>query len=187
MHYNCVRDLNSPYNSTRTASAEVAAPTESKSSTSASTSSNQKAKRKKGKQKGNNTQKMNGTIQPSDQSENQSISQMTQSDLNVEQKVDQPHSNESKIADNATIPSSNDSGNKGHKSTKKGNGPKRNDQCPCGSGLRYKKCCLAKEKNKIRLEKFRERHGLQTESNDNDDSSKKDQLELEGGFAVLHI
>ena len=38
--------------------------------------------------------------------------------------------------------------------------PKRNDACPCGSGLRYKKCCLTNEKRKARLSKFQSDHGL---------------------------
>eukprot|EP00551_Chaetoceros_affinis_P004351 CAMPEP_0203668668 /NCGR_PEP_ID=MMETSP0090-20130426/5238_1 /ASSEMBLY_ACC=CAM_ASM_001088 /TAXON_ID=426623 /ORGANISM="Chaetoceros affinis, Strain CCMP159" /LENGTH=430 /DNA_ID=CAMNT_0050533167 /DNA_START=163 /DNA_END=1455 /DNA_ORIENTATION=+ len=66
---------------------------------------------------------------------------------------------------------------------------KRNDVCPCGSGLRYKKCCLAKEKSRIRLEKFREKHGLNSENN-MDDGGCNDSIsrtEIEGGFAVLNI
>mmetsp|Transcript_6422 Transcript_6422/g.18347 ORF Transcript_6422/g.18347 Transcript_6422/m.18347 type:complete len:166 (-) Transcript_6422:880-1377(-) len=32
---------------------------------------------------------------------------------------------------------------------------KRSAPCPCGSGLRYKKCCLAKQKQAIRVERLR--------------------------------
>ena len=32
---------------------------------------------------------------------------------------------------------------------------KRSAPCPCGSGLRYKKCCLAKQKHATRIERLR--------------------------------
>lgn len=28
--------------------------------------------------------------------------------------------------------------------------PRRNDSCPCGSGKKYKQCCLAKDESKAR-------------------------------------
>ncbi len=65
---------------------------------------------------------------------------------------------------------------------------KKNDTCTCGSGLRYKKCCLAKQKNKVRLEKFRGKHGLiVNESYDREDRPIDSATELEGGFAILNI
>jgi hypothetical protein len=67
-------------------------------------------------------------------------------------------------------------------------GLKKNDACLCGSGLRYKKCCLTKEKNKVRLEKFREKHGINVnESCDRKDRPIGSATELEGGFAILNI
>ena len=66
-------------------------------------------------------------------------------------------------------------------------GPKKNDVCTCGSGLRYKKCCLAKEKNRIRLEKFREKHGIQSNQGCNTQNSEDSISELNGGFVVLNI
>ena len=33
--------------------------------------------------------------------------------------------------------------------------PKRSAPCPCGSGFRYKKCCLAKQKHAIRVERLK--------------------------------
>jgi len=32
---------------------------------------------------------------------------------------------------------------------------KRSAPCPCGSGLRYKKCCLAKQKHSTRIERLK--------------------------------
>lgn len=65
---------------------------------------------------------------------------------------------------------------------------KKNDACPCGSALRYKKCCLAKEKNKVRLEKFRGKHGINVNENCyREDRPIDSATELEGGFAILNI
>lgn len=66
---------------------------------------------------------------------------------------------------------------------------KRNDLCSCGSGLRYKKCCLAASKDQVRLAKWREKHGLRkTDGKDNiDDTTNEDRAMLEGGFCVLNI
>ena len=30
----------------------------------------------------------------------------------------------------------------------------RNDMCPCGSGLKYKKCCLRKSKDQLAFEAY---------------------------------
>jgi hypothetical protein len=82
-----------------------------------------------------------------------------------------------------------DSGNT-NVSSKKQLTQRRNDLCSCGSGLRYKKCCLAKEKNSIRLKKFREKHALQGYNKRYDNAEYKDtenDIELDGGFAVLNI
>ena len=66
--------------------------------------------------------------------------------------------------------------------------PKRNDLCSCGSGLRYKKCCLTREKSKIRLEKYRQKHGINVVQGDDKDSNNIESTnELDGGFAVLNI
>jgi len=63
---------------------------------------------------------------------------------------------------------------------------KRNELCACGSGLRYKKCCLAAVKNQLRLAKWKEKYGLEDKENDNQDAVV-DRTELEGGFCVLHV
>lgn len=41
----------------------------------------------------------------------------------------------------------------------------RNDPCPCGSGKKFKKCCLGKEMQSL-LEDFRARQGCETEAED---------------------
>jgi hypothetical protein len=58
---------------------------------------------------------------------------------------------------------------------------KKNSQCPCGSGLRYKKCCLAKEKHAVRVQNLRS--GQQSDVGFDVD----DPEEIQGGFRVLKI
>lgn len=84
----------------------------------------------------------------------------------------------------------------GGKSSKNGIGksksaPKKNDPCPCGSNLRYKKCCLAIDKSRIRSEKYKEKtKGTESTNNVNDndedsiDDSRKD---LESSLRILTI
>jgi len=62
---------------------------------------------------------------------------------------------------------------------------KRNDFCGCGSGLRYKKCCLAASKDQVRLAKWRDKHGLG--GSEEKDGNERDRAILEGGFCVLNI
>jgi hypothetical protein len=84
-------------------------------------------------------------------------------------------------------------------------GVKKGAICPCGSGLRYKKCCLAQSKREARLQRLREgRNGTsygerdshprsrspppkRLESNDDDDGDDDRHEELQGGFRVLKI
>ena len=54
---------------------------------------------------------------------------------------------------------------------------KKSAVCPCGSGLRYKKCCHAKEKHAARLGK------LKMESPEDED----EKMPTKGNFRVLHI
>ena len=59
--------------------------------------------------------------------------------------------------------------------------PTKNSICPCGSGLRYKKCCLAKKKHENRVLRLR---GAPKE----EDASSEDEGEaMSGGFRVLKI
>ncbi|KAL9187297.1 hypothetical protein ACHAXT_001400 [Thalassiosira profunda] len=69
--------------------------------------------------------------------------------------------------------------------TDKGRGrpPTRGSNCPCGSGLKYKKCCMAAEKSKKRLAKHLEKRGA--DGGDADDEKKED--EFIGEFKVLMI
>ena len=66
---------------------------------------------------------------------------------------------------------------------------KRNDLCSCGSGLRYKKCCLAASKEKERLAKWKEKHGSRFSEGieSNVAETHDDRTMLEGGFCVLKI
>lgn len=60
---------------------------------------------------------------------------------------------------------------------------KKNSACPCGSGIKYKKCCWAKEKHALKLQKLR--------GNDNGDDNKSEgddaEHEMNGDFRVLKI
>lgn len=67
--------------------------------------------------------------------------------------------------------------------------PKKNEPCPCGSGLRYKKCCLATDKSKERARKWKAKHGS-TRSDDNaamEGSNDEDEEKMDGNFRVLKI
>ncbi|KAL3801535.1 hypothetical protein HJC23_000973 [Cyclotella cryptica] len=59
--------------------------------------------------------------------------------------------------------------------------PRKGADCPCGSGVKYKKCCAAKEKAKAKTAKLKEKCGDITE----DDDEKKG--DLNSGFKVLTI
>jgi len=61
--------------------------------------------------------------------------------------------------------------------------PKKGSPCPCGSGLTYKKCCLAREKAKKRLAK------MNTTADHGDAQSEGDEKKEEfiGEFKVLNI
>mmetsp|Transcript_36860 Transcript_36860/g.44037 ORF Transcript_36860/g.44037 Transcript_36860/m.44037 type:complete len:333 (+) Transcript_36860:232-1230(+) len=76
-----------------------------------------------------------------------------------------------------------------NRKSQNGTKQKRNDLCSCGSGLLYKKCCLAATKNQEKLAKWKEKRGLgKTEGKDNiDDVTHEDRAMLEGGFCVLNI
>uniref|UniRef100_A0A7S4REW0 OTU domain-containing protein n=1 Tax=Ditylum brightwellii TaxID=49249 RepID=A0A7S4REW0_9STRA len=65
----------------------------------------------------------------------------------------------------------------------------RNGSCPCGSSLRYKKCCLAKEKTQKRLAKFKEKNRLDEADHMTDyaDIQKNDDESVHGNFKVLRI
>lgn len=68
--------------------------------------------------------------------------------------------------------------------------PKKKSACPCGSGLRYKKCCLEADKSKERARKWKAKHGSDTsddhamEGDSNDDENEE---KMGGNFRVLKI
>ena len=64
---------------------------------------------------------------------------------------------------------------------KKRRAPTKGSPCPCGSGLTYKKCCLAREKAKKRIAKMNN-----TEEDDEDKVDEKKE-EFIGEFKVLNI
>lgn len=68
---------------------------------------------------------------------------------------------------------------------------RKNHPCPCGSGLRYKKCCLATEKSKARAAKWKEKQGILRDDDNNgepeDGNSDYDTDKVGGSFRVLKI
>ncbi|KAL7462154.1 hypothetical protein ACHAXS_002543 [Conticribra weissflogii] len=63
--------------------------------------------------------------------------------------------------------------------------PTRGSECPCGSGLKYKKCCLSKLKSDKRLAKLKEAHHLNGE--DDPKNGDRNVEEYIGDFKVLTI
>ena len=62
---------------------------------------------------------------------------------------------------------------------------KKNSPCHCGSGLRYKKCCLAKEKQAARQRKMQCEYSITT-GHQLEDKKEKDGI-TNGDFRVLRI
>ena len=94
---------------------------------------------------------------------------------------DKPHCDDG--GDNAAVAEDNQQQNQKPEKTLR-----KNDPCPCGSGLRYKKCCLAAAKSKARAAKWKEKHGINGddgEAGKNDSEGETD--EVEGSFRVLKI
>jgi hypothetical protein len=58
---------------------------------------------------------------------------------------------------------------------------KKSAPCPCGSGLKYKQCCLIRENHAARVKKLRdERRGPSSDE-------EETKIAENGGFRVLHI
>lgn len=58
--------------------------------------------------------------------------------------------------------------------------------CPCGSGLRYRKCCLVKEKHAARLAKMKGAES-QNHRSDREGPEEKEKSEMIGSFHVLKV
>jgi hypothetical protein len=66
--------------------------------------------------------------------------------------------------------------------------PKKNDPCQCGSGLRYKKCCLVIDKSKQRAQKWKAKHGsVKSDDNPMEGSDDRAEEKMDGNFRVLKI
>lgn len=63
--------------------------------------------------------------------------------------------------------------------------PKKNSECLCGSGLKYKKCCFAKEKHEARVQKLKENVSKNGDCAMEED--KDDDVVMKGNFRVLQI
>lgn len=57
---------------------------------------------------------------------------------------------------------------------------KKSASCPCGSGLRYKKCCHAKQKHAARLGKLKAEESPEK-------GEDEDEVAMKGNFRVLQI
>jgi hypothetical protein len=58
---------------------------------------------------------------------------------------------------------------------------RKNASCPCGSGQRYRKCCLSKEAKEVKQTKRGPRLSLRGNNH------KKEEIEVNGGFRILKI
>jgi len=69
--------------------------------------------------------------------------------------------------------------------------PKKSAPCPCGSGLRYKKCCLPRQKHEKRVQRMMVTRSAAGKScsfdDDDDDDSGGGGTSMEGNFVKLHI
>ena len=64
--------------------------------------------------------------------------------------------------------------------------PKKGDPCPCGSGQKYKKCCLVKEKHAARLQKMKKKEE-EVDPAKEDVEQQDANVEMNGKFRVLQI
>lgn len=69
--------------------------------------------------------------------------------------------------------------------------PKKNDPCSCGSGLRYRKCCLESDKSKDRVRKWKTKRQSPPSSDDNTmervSNDTEEEKKMDGNFRVLKI
>lgn len=64
---------------------------------------------------------------------------------------------------------------------------KKNDLCHCGSKRKYKKCCLAADKSRIRSEKFKKRNNVGSTSEEEVTDDSHDEDTMVGSFNILTI
>ena len=65
---------------------------------------------------------------------------------------------------------------------------RKNDPCHCGSGLRYKKCCLVTEKSRARAAKWKENNRISGDGGDGESDGGEEEVEEVGGtFRFLKI
>ena len=62
---------------------------------------------------------------------------------------------------------------------------KRSAPCPCGSGLRYKKCCLAKQKHAVRMERLKT--SRQGEDGELSGTEEGETISPRGQFQIVSI
>ena len=58
--------------------------------------------------------------------------------------------------------------------------PKKSSPCPCGSGMKYKKCCFAREKSKKRLARMNHSSNNHDYDRDDKDDDKENEVEDDG-------
>lgn len=93
-------------------------------------------------------------------------------------------------SESSTLTASTSTSSEGLESETKTVSHKKNEMCPCGSRLKYKKCCLEKERQHARLVKHKQRYNISKPSaTTSEESSAKSKLSdlLESGFQLMHI
>lgn len=93
-------------------------------------------------------------------------------------------------SESSTLTASTSTSSEGLESETKTVNHKKNEMCPCGSQLKYKKCCLEKERRHAKLVKHKERYNISkpstTTSAESSTNSKLSDV-LESGFQLMHI
>lgn len=93
-------------------------------------------------------------------------------------------------SESSTLTASTITSSEGFESDHKKVNPKKNELCPCGSRLKYKKCCLERERQNARLLKYKERYNVSKSSlTVSADSSVNSKLTdpLDCGFQMMRI
>lgn len=174
-HYNSVRDENTAITPI---SSCTAAANETPDTNSAS--GGMKRKKKKGRAITNTTRKGRGDREE-ERKENGEY-ETTEAEANGESREEDSSMRVEESGEaNETKPS------EGAKNNKNPVVLRKNDPCPCGSGLRYKKCCLAIEKSKIRAAKWKEKHEANEEREEDGGGGEDQGIDVDSPFRVLKI
>jgi uncharacterized protein YchJ len=130
----------------------------------------------------NSTDESENKTEPSTRVEDLKTSVIEKSDATVNENSDTTMSTADASMSELSV-DDKDGADEKQKSTKP---PKKSAPCPCGSGLRYKKCCHAKDKHAARVEKMNREDDKNGECAMKEDSEEQD-VTMKGNFRVLQI